>query len=215
MEHRLFLGFFSNRKLSTRRVFATQKQGKTPIDLQEKNSHVKQAGRKARQQKKGTVSTCTAAVTNSLLDRACNMHLWGGGGGCRTLNSAVYQFLWPFQLLAMTCCHFLSAAVRSALACHRRRATFHGFVPPVEGTLSHLSLSSSFFRSFMSRCTTFRTCSASSSVRADRSSLRPIAPGFATLGCWCGGVLGRMGTRVQGPGGARPLLIWGPGLGQP
>lgn len=81
MEHRLFLVFFSNRKLSTRRVFATQKQGKTPIDLQEKNSHVKQAGRKARQRKKGTVSTCTAAVTNSLLDRACNMHLWGGGVG--------------------------------------------------------------------------------------------------------------------------------------
>lgn len=54
----------------------------------------------------------------------------GWGEGCRTLNSAVYQFLWPFQLPAMNCCHFPSATVRSALSCHRRRATFHGSVPP-------------------------------------------------------------------------------------
>lgn len=103
---------------------------KLQLTGRKKNSHGKQAGRKARQRKKGTVSTRTAAVTKSLLDRACNMHLLGVWGGGRTLNSAVYQFLWPFQLPAMTCCHFLSAAVRSALACHRRCATFHGSVPP-------------------------------------------------------------------------------------
>lgn len=45
---------------------------------------------------------------------------------------------------------------------------------------SHLSLSSSFFLSFMSRWTTFRTCSASSSVSPDRSSLRPMVSGLAT-----------------------------------
>lgn len=38
----------------------------------------------------------------------------------------------------------------------------------------YLSLSSSFLRSCMSLCTTLSTCSASSLLRPDRSSLRPI-----------------------------------------
>lgn len=74
------------------------------------------------------------------------------------------------------------------------------------GIPSHLSLSSSFFRSFMSRWTTFKTCSASSSVRPDRSSFRPIVPGLATLSYW---------SKRGGRGEARALLLWGPRLGQP
>ena len=72
---------------------------------------------------------------------------------------------------------------------------------------SHLSLSSSFFRSFMSRWTTFKTCSASSSVRPDRSSLRPISSVLATMSfcCWS----------MRGGGEALALLLWGQRLGQP
>lgn len=95
-------------------------------------------------------------------------------------------------------CHFRSAAVGSA-STSPRTSRILGICAGGRSP-SHLSLSSSFFRSFMSRCTTFRTCSASSSVRADRSSLRPIAPGLATLEGWV----------EEGS-----LLIWGPGLGQP
>lgn len=71
------------------------------------------------------------------------------------------------------------------------------------GTQSHLNLSSSFFRSFMSRWTTFKTCSASSSVRPDRSSFRPIVPSLTTLGR---SEMGRQGEA---------LLLWGPRLRQP
>lgn len=73
---------------------------------------------------------------------------------------------------------------------------------------SHLSLSSSFFRSFMSRWTTFKMCSASSSVRPDRSIFRPIVPGLATLSCCCWSKKWRKGE-------AEALLLWGPRLGRP
>lgn len=194
--------FFSNRKLSTRRAFATQKQGKTPINLQEK----------ARQRKKGTVSTCTAAVTKSWLDQACNMHLLGGGDGesCRTLNSAVYQFLWPFQLPAMSCCHFLSAAVRSALARHRRRATFHGSVPRLTSACPLPSSAAS--------CPAAPPSGRAPPRRPSGPTGPASGPSLLASPRWAagaGGVFGRVGTGVRGPGGARPLLIWGPGLGQP
>lgn len=77
--------------------------------------------------------------------------------------------------------------------CKYTRKSVGGGIP------SHLSLSSSFFRSFISRWTTFKTCSASSSVRPDRSSFRPIFPG-----CWS-----------KGGGQGEALLLWGPRLGQP
>lgn len=92
------------------------------------------------------------------------------------------------------------------------------------GILSHLSLSSSFFRSFMSRWTTFRTCSASSSVRPDRSSFRPIVPcpavlpvqggrtrrgtGTAALGAEAGTTLGRKTTGMEELKPMPDLCVW-------
>lgn len=70
---------------------------------------------------------------------------------------------------------------------------------------AHLSLSSSFFRSFMSRWTTFRTCSASSSVRPDRSSFRPMVPCFAVLPVQGGSTRGGTGVAARGAEAGRTL----------
>lgn len=129
--------------------------------------------------------------------------------GSATCIYHVNRSLWSFQLPAMSRCHFRSAAVRSALASRRRRAKFHGICLTSACPLPS-SAASCLAAPPSGRAPPRRPSGPTGPASGPLLLASPRWPAGAA-----GVAFGWVGTGARGPGGARPLLIWGPGLGQP